>query len=151
LEYNRYQEENAFDENVLRFGEDQGVSDLPSFNEEIRTHSNRSPTPASGQDDVVYRGTSSNDYYPAASDTTAHTIVSHSDRDDYDQRNDSYLAPIKTGNQQRTIAGKVADERVPLVETNASLPQAGAKGRTPLRPAPAPPSKSTKPHLDSYV
>ena len=159
-EYNHYQEENAFDENVLRFGEDQGVSDLPSFNDETSADTNRSPVNASGHDDVIYRETSSNDYYPAASDTTAHTILSQSDHDDTDPRNDSYLVPIKSANQKRTIAGKVADEIVPLVEQNSALPratvethpsQAGIKGRAPFRPAPPPPSKATKPNLDSYV
>ena len=37
VEYNRYQEENSTDENVERFGDDQGVTDLPTFDNSVVT------------------------------------------------------------------------------------------------------------------
>ena len=136
-EYNHYQEENATDENVLRFGEDQGVSELPAFdgkqvpvetNSSINFRRNRNP---------------GNDYYPTPSDRTSPT-----DKDYSQQGNDSYLEPTT---QPRTIAGNVSDDNASSrTTTEINVP---IKPRAPLRPPPPPPPSTTKRDNtgDSYV
>jgi len=89
-----------------------------------------------------------NDYYPATSGDTSHTYLSQSDKDYSQQRNDSYLAPTT---QQRTIAGNLSDEMIPLVKQNdkissTNIPQVGIKSR-----APPPPPKKRDNSGDSYV
>ncbi|CAF0895692.1 unnamed protein product [Adineta ricciae] len=148
-EYNRYQEENATDENVLRFGDVQGVSDLPTFDSETNPGVNPSSVDSHGTNDVTFRPSTTNEYYPTASEGTTHTYLSQSDRDDSQYRNDSYLVPTTTNNRKqapRTIAGNVRDETVPLV------PLVGIKPRAPLKPS-VPPSSSTARDNsnDSYV
>lgn len=82
MEYDRYQEENSTDETMERFGDDQGVADLPSFDARrvIKTE----------EDD--------NQNHPSASSTDGYYT---SGTEDYQQqttkpllptdRNDSYL------------------------------------------------------------
>ena len=148
-EYNRYQEENATDENVLRFGDVQGVSDLPTFDSETNPDVNPSPVDSHGTNDVTFRPSTTNEYYPTASEGTTHTYLSQSDRDDSQYRNDSYLVPTTTNNRKqapRTIAGNVRDETVPLV------PLVGIKPRAPLKPSVLPSSSTGRDNSnDSYV
>ncbi|UJR28561.1 hypothetical protein I4U23_009794 [Adineta vaga] len=169
-EYNRYEEENATDENVLRFGEVQGVSDLPTFDSENNPDANNSPLNSRRTNDVTFRPTTTtnNEYYPTASEGTTHTYLSQSDQDYPQDRNDSYLIPTTNKNNrnqpQRTIVGNMCDETIPLVPENnnnnsfqttndRNIPRVHIKSRAPLRPAPAPPSPSTKrdDSNDSYV
>ncbi|CAF2918609.1 unnamed protein product [Rotaria sp. Silwood2] len=165
-EYNRYQEDNETDENVFLFGEDQGVSELPTFHND-----NTSPSNSPRNNDVTYRSTTTtNDYYPTASDNTSHTYLSQSDKDYSEQRDDSYLTPLtpstktNNNNQQRTIAGGISDKLIPLVKENnntqsqstteSNIPSVIPKVRAPLRPPPPPPRLSTKRDGeggDSYV
>jgi len=90
----------------------------------------------------------STDYYPTTSGDTSHTYISQSDKDYSQQKNDSYLAPIT---QQRTIAGNLSDELIPLVKQtdeilSTNIPRVGIKNRAP----PPPPTK--RDHSgDSYV
>ncbi|CAF3221282.1 unnamed protein product [Rotaria socialis] len=166
-EYNRYQEENATDEDILRFGDEQGFSELPSYDD------NSNPSPHSiHNNDVTYRPTSPSDYYPTASDKTSNTYLSQSDRDYPQQENDSYLTPTPTtttrtndNNQQRTIAGNVSDKLLPLINkfnnipiqhtTDSSVPRVIPRGRAPLRPTsvhpPPPPPPNDNEGPDSYV
>ncbi|CAF1076010.1 unnamed protein product [Rotaria sp. Silwood1] len=162
-EYNRYQEEDPTDENRLIFGEEQGISDLPSFDDDNSTSSSNPPR----NNDVTYRSTSTNNYYPTASDNTSHTYLSQSDKDYSEQKDDSYLTPsttsTKTDNnqQQRTIAGNISDKLVPLIKDNknistieSNIPPVIPKVRAPLRPPPPPPRSSIKRDNqggDSYV
>ncbi|CAF1068038.1 unnamed protein product [Adineta steineri] len=157
-EYNRYQEENAADENVLRFGEDQGVSDLPSFNADNNSDENYiSANVRQNNKDVTFRPPA-NDYYATASDGTSHTYLSQSDKDYPEQRDDSYLIPVKDNNtnkqqQPRTIVGNVSSVQNPLLKpTNESnIPRVGIKTRAPLKPSASPPSTKRDDSGDSYV
>ena len=58
MEYNRYQEENSTDETIERFGDDQGVADLPSFDrgKTIKPNSDddRNPPPSTTTDSYYY-------------------------------------------------------------------------------------------------
>jgi hypothetical protein len=102
---------------------------------------------------VTYRTTSTNDYYPTSSDQTSHTYIPPSDKDD------SYLIPTTKNNPQRTIAGNISEERIPLVKQNNSprsttesnIPRVGIKDRAPTRPAPPPPPTKRDDSGDSYV
>jgi hypothetical protein len=102
---------------------------------------------------VTYRSPSTNEYYPTASDDTSQTIVSQSDND-YPQQ-DSYLTPTTT-TKQRTIAGNMSNEVIPLINPprttdESNIPRVGIKGRAPLRPVPLPPSIKPNQGGDSYV
>jgi hypothetical protein len=155
---------------VLRFGEDQGVSDLPSFDGDNNPDDSRTPLNGRRQqngnndndDNVTFRSSSSNNYYPTASDVTNQTTISRSDRDYGPQSGDSYLVPIATSRnnqpQQRTVAGNLSTEMIPLIEQNKNLPTTDArvpevttKSRAPFRKAPAPPSVPSNDRGDSYV
>lgn len=62
MEYNRYQEENTTDETIERFGDDQGVADLPSFDRRKTNKTNdddddRNHPPSTTTDDYYYSGT----------------------------------------------------------------------------------------------
>lgn len=161
-EYNLYQEENTTEENVLRFGEEQGISELPSFNVENIHQYNNSQSKIPRNDDVKFRPSSPTDYYPTASDTTAQTYLSQSDQDYADRNDDSYLAPTpKTTNQQRTIAGNVSERLIPVVKNPlptapkptiaSNIPSMIRKGRAPIRP-PSPHSSTHRDDQgDSYV
>ena len=139
-EYDHYQEENSVDEKVLRFGEDQGVSDLPAFDGRKTTGSSDTTIQFRRKENPA------NDYYP-----TPTFDASQSNEDDSQPRNDSYLEPTP---QTRTIAGKASSEVVPLIPPKSDDSSSGgvSKGRAPLRPAPPPPIPTRRDNSgDSYV
>jgi len=109
---------------------------------------------------VTFRSSTTNDYYPTASDKTSDTYLSQSDKDYSQQRDDSYLLPTtnNNNNQQRTRS----DQRIPLVKQNNSnqpskitnesnIPRVGIKTRAPIKRAPSPPATKRDESGDSYV
>jgi hypothetical protein len=111
---------------------------------------------------VTFRSSTTNDYYPTASDKTSDTYLSQSDKDYSQQRDDSYLLPTTNNNQQRTIVGNRSDQRIPLVKQNNSnqpsqitnesnIPRVGIKTRAPIKRAPSPPATKRDESGDSYV
>jgi len=107
---------------------------------------------------VTFRSSTTNDYYPTATDKTSDTYLSQSDKDYSQQRDDSYLLPT-TNNQQRTIVGNTSDQLVkqnnsnqPSKITNESnIPRVGIKTRAPIKRAPSPPATKRDESGDSYV
>ncbi len=103
---------------------------------------------------MTFRSSTTNDYYPTASDKTSDTYLSQSDKDYPQQRDDSYLLPTTVGNR--------SDQRIPLVKqdnsnqpskiTNESnIPRVGIKTRAPIKRAPSPPATKRDESGDSYV
>ncbi|CAF4523047.1 unnamed protein product [Rotaria sp. Silwood1] len=68
LEYNQYQEENAIDENVKPFDEDQGTSDLSSFYVDNVTDGNSISRNHHSNNDPIFRPTANVDEYQSTID-----------------------------------------------------------------------------------
>ncbi|CAF3375104.1 unnamed protein product [Rotaria socialis] len=110
-EYNRYQEENATDENVEYFGEDQGVSNLPSFEDDNGTNDNDDSFPPASKDDG----------YPSPIDNSR-------------KQSDSYLVPINDNPRITTNTNNSKE-----ITTKPNIPQVDIQPMRPTRPAPPPP------------
>jgi len=142
-EYNHYQEENATDGIVLRFGGVQVRGQIPSLDENLVSKARDSS--------VNYRESpNQNEYYATDSDRTSHTYVPPSDIDYPSERVDSYLAPTS---QSRTIAGNVSDEAASLLPKETQPKSAENPRVNSKQPPPVPPKPQSKrdDSGDSYV